>query len=344
MPMRSLLKKTSYLAVSAVLISALFPCRCQAATTRPLEDPVFSAYRQLVTENKDCADLISEVDLMENRTDFETRLFSMDYPDNLYDGMALYARGQWMISKIGDTAYQLTTKEGTAASVEELEELTDRMLDEIHETYDDEDASQRVKFYDIVLYLTDTFDYDHQTAANDLQDQDQVSAYYGDRLITCRGFSYLLYLLCNKSGIDCRMILGASHIYNMVRFNDKDEYFGVDLSNDDPHGYLGYADMYILKDPSHHPELNGDADEREFDMRMNEGLSYSPAGFFEYAKQSFYYLGKKGPVWELKTNWNFYLLIFALTVYVLVFVKALRRKRLRRKKKRRQADPHQDFS
>lgn len=101
-------------------------------------------------------------------------------------------------------------------------------------------------------------DYDKTLAAHDVvckildyksgdYDQSVYSAIV-QRKTVCAGYSELMAMLLNASGVDCTVVASQSHAWNVVKLNDV--YYGLDATWDDSLGnyrYLAVSDVNLKK-------------------------------------------------------------------------------------------------
>ena len=250
---------------------------------------VEQAYSQLVTSDLTSATVYTERDLIKESLSFYGELFSIDKEDTLYDGELLDAKSGWKITKVGENTYEITMTGNNKLTKATLDPFIDMLIAELNNRYDMSNVSKREKFYNIASFITDTYSYDYEHAEKNEQAEDVITAYYGSRKISCTGYALLLYLMCNKLGVDCELMAGDTHMYNIVRFSEDEPYYGVDLAATTK-GYINAAAMLLDRENLYHPERISDAELREYNITENNGKEYKLAPTREYINQSAYYI------------------------------------------------------
>ena len=255
------------------------------------EKALESFYRQIVTERKNIATVNYDGDMI-SIDDIQLYINSKDDPENLFDGKVACERGKYHSEKRGAT-HTLTIIGGY--DVEEADRLTDEMVKEISRNLE-ANASDRMKMAAISDYISETYNYDHETADRIETNVDGatttnfVDAYYGNKNIVCGDFASLTYILANKMGIDCEMIYGVDHVYNMVKFSDSVSYIGYDLSSDTRYAQITLADYY-MNDLYHLENASGDTTrcDPETEIKMNNGATYKCAGIKDIVLDFIYF-------------------------------------------------------
>ena len=113
--------------------------------------------------------------------------------------------------------------------------LTDLMVDEISANLDD-GSTDREKMAAICDYISQTYSYDREVLKLIEEKEDSslrenfVDAFYGDREIMCAEYATVTYILARKLGVNCEVIRGTRHAYNIVKFADSDHWIGYDLT------------------------------------------------------------------------------------------------------------------
>ena len=100
------------------------------------------------------------------------------------------------------------------------------------------------KIYAVYSWMTENIDYDYEHL-NDESYYLQYTAYAGlvKGTCVCQGYANLFYYLMLKLGINCRMLSGANHEFNIVNLGGK--YYYVDATWDEDH-LDGYGFEYFL--------------------------------------------------------------------------------------------------
>ena len=220
-----------------------------------------------------------------SKADFEEYVANeCDEPDCLYDGAAMFCRGD-VEFYYGRNFIRAVIERGF--EIEDAEELTDRMVKEISAGLK-EGASDREKMAAICKYLTDIYDYDKEALAlieekgDGSLREDFVSAYYGDRRIMCSEYSMVTYLVANKMGVKCDVSYCIKHVFNVVKFEDSDCWFAYDLTSDRENAEVDRA-TYDVNSNYHLDEALAEGEDSEigreaaFRMRMNRGITYELA-------------------------------------------------------------------
>lgn len=113
--------------------------------------------------------------------------------------------------------------------VAEADSLLDEMQMEIksnlREGYNEKEALTQ-----IVRYIRKNYSYDFNARTASGNNKNFVEAYKTNKKMICTQYSALTYLLCNRFGIDCKIVAGNDHRYNAIRLSGEDEYTAYDLS------------------------------------------------------------------------------------------------------------------
>ena len=107
--------------------------------------------------------------------------------------------------------------------------------------------------YETVLnvhdYLIENFDYDYRVTSKNYTDIDG----FKDGLMVCDGYAMATYYLCNKAGVETRLILGIAnndtvenHAWNVVKINGK--WYNMDVTWDDKGGNDKSYDYFLKSD------------------------------------------------------------------------------------------------
>jgi hypothetical protein len=125
----------------------------------------------------------------------------------------------------GNVHYELVN----AIDIKEAEALLNVMQDEIDQNLSS-NASQKQILRQIQKYLARTYSYDYDSVYADGEKENFVVAYYSDRQIVCSQYAALVYLLCNRYGIDCKAYYGIRHVFNAIRFDGEQDYTLYDFT------------------------------------------------------------------------------------------------------------------
>ena len=160
------------------------------------------------------------------------RATAIDDKNNPYDADMLLYRAPHFTYTLYNTG-KLELKLEGAFSIEESEKLLDKMEQEIRANLDTDNQKEELKA--IIKYITDTYEYDSETFNirkdnKDVQYINYVEAYNGNRRIACGQYAALTYLLCNRFGIDCKVVHGNNHLYNIIRLDGQNSYTAYDLT------------------------------------------------------------------------------------------------------------------
>lgn len=128
--------------------------------------------------------------------------------------------------------------------LDESEKLLDTMESEIKANLS-ENASEKETLNQIIRYIGKTYSYDFLARTDWGDNKNFVEAYNSDRKIICTQYSALTYLLCNRFGIDCKIISGNDHRYNAIRLTGEDNYTAYDLTKTTFHlpAKVSYVDL-----------------------------------------------------------------------------------------------------
>ncbi len=116
-----------------------------------------------------------------------------------------------------------------AIDIKEAEALLDVMQRDIDQNLRD-NPSQREILRQIQRLLIRTYSYDRDSVYADGEKENFVVAYYADRQIVCSQYAALVYLLCNRYGIDCKTYYGKRHVFNAIRFDGEQDYTLYDFT------------------------------------------------------------------------------------------------------------------
>jgi len=182
------------------------------------------AYQQLVVNEQDTAtvyvdddtkttDIIEELILMDNETPYDAE-------------MALYRAPSYSITRY--KSGNLTITLNNAFNINEADKLLNDMEQDIKNNLP-EQYSQKDALEEIIRYISHTYSYELAARENDSNDN-FVKAYNTDKKIICAQYSALTYLLCNRFGIDAKIIAGNDHAYNAIRLDSENQYTAYDLT------------------------------------------------------------------------------------------------------------------
>ena len=113
--------------------------------------------------------------------------------------------------------------------INESEKLLDTMEAEIRANLN-EDATDKETLNQIIKYIGKTYTYDMFARTDWGDNKNFVDAYNSDKKIICNQYSALTYLLCDRFGIDCKIVSGNDHRYNAIRLTGEDTYTAYDLT------------------------------------------------------------------------------------------------------------------
>ena len=138
----------------------------------------------------------------------------------------------------------------TAKQEKELEQKLDQVLASLNLS----GMTDYQKIEAIYRYVCENVAYSEQVLnsnADPLNPSDELRVYYSAygalvlKSTTCQGFSSLIYRMMLKAGIDCRLIAGDDHGWNMVKLNGK--YYYLDATWDSALAHNGAPLKYFLK-------------------------------------------------------------------------------------------------
>ena len=273
--------KTNYIstiicASLALLIWNICGIRAEAGER---EAALQSIYEQIITDRENTATVEYSGDIIPI-DEIQLYFNDMDKPEDLFDGKVACERGHYHSVKKGNR-YTLEIQD--AYNVDEADALTDMMAEEISSKLDS-NASDRMKMAAICDYLTETFSYNKDLGTaidNNITSKHHnfVDAYNGDRKLLCGDFAQLTYLIANKMGINCGIVYGVDHVYNIVKFADADHYIGYDLASDSRYAQITLVD-YLANDIYHLEKVQagGSRNDPRVLMAMNNGVTYEYAG------------------------------------------------------------------
>lgn len=292
------MKKT--IALATIVLATMISTRTAEASPTDDEIIIKEAVEQLSVGNEATVyyiggAYITPMDIVEYACTHE------DDPDNPYDGPVLGLRGNIETENVHGRL-NVVIKRGF--DIEEAEMLTDHMVDEISANLNS-GATDREKMAAICDYISQTYSYDRE-ALELMEEKDDsslrenfVEAYYGDREIMCAEYATVTYILAQKLGINCEVIRGTKHAYNIVKFADSDHWIGYDLTGGERYAQIG--NEWEMSTSGHDPggvlkDKTASEDDRELAetaILLNNGISYEMADKRDYLSDLKYYVIEK---------------------------------------------------
>ena len=306
------MKKTTYRIITSAVtlptvISAIMILSPMTASASGIASPTASAsdparqiaeswYEQLVTEGKNEATFKFDKYVCVQFRDAYRQLLLMDSPDTLFDGEALALRGSVDFEFDSDSKeYKIAFPNGY--DVAEADRLTTEWAGEIMKIAG-EDSTDREKMYATCDYISSIYSYAYEDYEAGIFN-DFVSEYYDDKKILCGQFSTVTYLIANKLGIDCHIMESLKHAYNIVRFDNDQNYIILDLTAS-RYGFIDSVREARINEikPGMYNMDGIDVSDTTYVIRttVNEGKSARPADASEYERQREYYLTHGYPV------------------------------------------------
>lgn len=225
------------LAITAVAIIFTSP---YAALASANDDAARELYEQLVEQEQDTATTYLED--TEDRAEVIGKLVGIDDEENMYDGpVTIYKAPSYKVSTYNTGKMEVSLNNNY--SRDESEDTLNKMIAEIDETLP-ENASKEETLKAIIKYINRTYKYD--TDSKNIEDyQNYIQAYNGNRKILCDQYSIVTLFLCTKYGIDCKIIEGNNHLFNLIRTAENESYRAYDLSKTSYHlpAKVGYVDQ-----------------------------------------------------------------------------------------------------
>lgn len=145
-----------------------------------------------------------------------------------YDAEMIVSRGTSITIRKYNTG-KLELEQINPISIAEANSLLDTMESEIRENLS-ETPTEKEELSQIIKYIGKTYKYDFLARTDAGTNKNFVDAYNSDRKIICTQYSALTYLLCNRFGIDCKIVSGNDHRFNAIRLNGEDTYTAYDLT------------------------------------------------------------------------------------------------------------------
>ena len=288
------------IALATIILATIISTRTAEASTTDDEIIIKEAVEQLSVGNEATVyyiggAYITPMDIIEYACTHE------DDPDNLYDGPVLGLRGSIETENVHGRL-NVVIKRGF--DIEEAEMLTDHMVDEISANLND-GAIDREKMAAICDYISQTYSYDREALELTEEKDDSslrenfVEAYYSDREIMCAEYATVTYILAKKLGVNCEVIRGTKHAYNIVKFADSDHWIGYDLTGGERYAQIG--NEVEMSTPGHNPEgvledCKASEDDKELAetvVLLNNGISYEMADKRDYLNDLKYYVIKR---------------------------------------------------
>ena len=110
-------------------------------------------------------------------------------------------------------------------NIKEAEKLLDSAETEIKDNLSD-DYTQKEALNGIIEYIKSNYTYGFSNGENN----NFIKAYDTDRKMMCAQYSALTYLLCDRFGIEAKIIAGNDHIYNAIKLDTDSKYRAYDLA------------------------------------------------------------------------------------------------------------------
>lgn len=245
------------------------------------EEALEDIYEQLVVEKKEEA-VVTDVDDKLSVRDIELYMSEKD-DDRIFNGTAILTAGIMYSARIGDD-YTVCIK--NMYDIDEADRLTDEMIKEIPKTA----VTDREKMTAICKYISDTFTYELNEETDG--SGDFVKAYYGDRKMICMGYADLTYILARKMGIDCEIVFGTNHAYNVVKFDDSDNWIIYDLARESRYAQVDRL-SYIHNNRPYITDYTEDIEEKEYLDKHNSAKPVGTTASIADYIRSFLYLALK---------------------------------------------------
>lgn len=162
------------------------------------------------------------------------------YAEDQFDGKTHYVDFQNIVPKYNNTAAQ--------------EKELERKLDQVMASLDLGGKSDYEKIQAIYAYICKNVAYSEEvlsSGANPMEPTDDLLIYYtayGGLVLgstTCQGFASLVYRMMLMAGIDCRLIAGDQHGWNIVKLDGK--YYYLDATADSDYFRANGAYAYFLR-------------------------------------------------------------------------------------------------
>ena len=146
----------------------------------------------------------------------------------------------------GKTHYVTVSIKPTYNNTAEQEQALERKLDQVFASLDLDGKSDYEKVKAIYEYVCENVVYSEEVLSSGAdplspsEDQRVYYSAYGALVLgstTCQGFSSLVYRMMLKAGIDCRLIAGGAHGWNIVKLDGKYYYLDPTWDSDNFHLY-----------------------------------------------------------------------------------------------------------
>lgn len=316
------MKKIIVLAI--IIVATMITTRTAEASPTDKEVILKEAVEQLAVSNEATVYYIGGAYIIPSDI-VEYACTHEDDPDNLYDGSIIELRGDVETENIHGCLHAFIDR---GFEIDEAEELTDRMVSEISAGLKD-NATDREKMAAICDYMAQTYSYDKE-ALKQIEEKDDnslrenfVEAYYGDRKIMCSEYATVTYILARKMGIECDVIRGSKHAYNIVKFADSDHWIGYDLTGGDRYAQL--STEWDISDSMHNPEgvmkdetaSEEDRELAETAITLNNGKCYELADKWDSICDLVYFVVKAHHYEDLVAHGHY--LYFLATMDVALF-------------------------
>lgn len=224
-----------------ILITAAIAAAPLTSYANDTKDAALELYNQLVTQDK--ATATTYINEGVKTEEVIAELVNMDSEDNPYDGPLATAKGISGNIKTYESGKMEVTVNNPFKRAD-AEKLLDVMVSEIDKTLPAE-ATQKDKLDGIIKYIGSTFKYG-KADDEEANKQNFVEAYNGNGKIVCDQYSALTYLLCYRYGIDCRIMRGTKHAFNLIRLDGEDKYTAYDLTMTSYHLPVKVGYIYLI--------------------------------------------------------------------------------------------------
>lgn len=180
----------------------------------------------LASDNEECT-LSVQIDSKEDPYNMVEELIAID-TESPYDADMSVSLGTAVKIRKYDSG-KVELIQVNPIDVAEADRLLDEMQLEIKSNLKD-DYNEKAALAQIIRYIRKNYSYDFSARTEKGNNKNFVDAFKTNKKIICTQYSALTYLLCNRFGIDCKIIAGNDHRYNAIRLSGEEEYTAYDLS------------------------------------------------------------------------------------------------------------------
>ena len=145
----------------------------------------------------------------------------------------------WDIEINWRPSVKILTGQQLTKSDQQIKEAAENIVNSIDKTNDYQ------TIYEIYNWIQDKTEYDYISAKQKRYlyqnlPCDNAGGVFFDGKAVCGGYADAFYLLSNMAGIDCFLVIGGNHCWNIVKLQDK--WYYIDVTDENGHCFLRGSD------------------------------------------------------------------------------------------------------